>query len=245
MPDRTILIDAMDRLGNAVTDDARWQVAANLFLDVGSDWVTAGTATRAGQAGVAIRSSTPDSLMRDYIAARIHLEDPWMEHCATSTAIESCNLSGILAATKLRSQQARLFMDHGVFCVVLVPCYGGPRPGGLVFYARAKDAAAAMTRPERQADLQLLAALVSAYYRPDDDDSISSERYRLHPLLSPREREVLKWLAQGLQSAAIADRMGIEAVTVAKHMHNARLKLGARTREQALAFAVRDRLIVI
>jgi DNA-binding CsgD family transcriptional regulator len=59
-------------------------------------------------------------------------------------------------------------------------------------------------------------------------------------LLSPREREVLVWLASGLRTAEIAHRMGIETVTVGYHLQRARRKLGARTREQALAIALRD-----
>lgn len=48
------------------------------------------------------------------------------------------------------------------------------------------------------------------------------------------------WLASGLRTAAIADRMGIAPVTVALHLNGARRKLGARTREQALALALRN-----
>jgi DNA-binding CsgD family transcriptional regulator len=58
-------------------------------------------------------------------------------------------------------------------------------------------------------------------------------------LLSPREREVLMWLAAGLRTAEIAHRMRIETVTVGYHLQRARRKLGARTREQALVIAVR------
>jgi DNA-binding CsgD family transcriptional regulator len=63
---------------------------------------------------------------------------------------------------------------------------------------------------------------------------------RFGDLLSPREREVLVWLASGLRTAEIAHRMGIETVTVGYHLQRARRKLGARTREQALVLALRD-----
>lgn len=59
-------------------------------------------------------------------------------------------------------------------------------------------------------------------------------------LLSNRERECLLWLASGLKSGEIADRLGIALVTVDLHFKNARKKLKAATREEALAKAIID-----
>jgi DNA-binding CsgD family transcriptional regulator len=56
--------------------------------------------------------------------------------------------------------------------------------------------------------------------------------------LSPRERECLLWLSQGLRNDRIAERMGISNPTVELHLANARRKLKAATREQALARAI-------
>lgn len=58
------------------------------------------------------------------------------------------------------------------------------------------------------------------------------------PQLSPRERECLAWLAVGMRHDRIAERLGISRPTVELHLANARRKLNARTREQALARAV-------
>lgn len=67
--------------------------------------------------------------------------------------------------------------------------------------------------------------------------------YRINPPLTPRDREALLRLSQGLRTAQIAHRMRIAPVTVDNHLRQAREKLGARTREQTLAFAIRDGLI--
>jgi DNA-binding CsgD family transcriptional regulator len=75
------------------------------------------------------------------------------------------------------------------------------------------------------------------------DATLRQDHPRRGDLLSPREREVLMWLASGLRTAEIAHRMGIETVTVGYHLQRARRKLGARTREQALAIAVKAGLI--
>lgn len=56
--------------------------------------------------------------------------------------------------------------------------------------------------------------------------------------LTSRERECLSWLTAGLRNKEIATRLGIQPVTVELHLTNARRKLGARTREEAVAKAV-------
>ena len=52
-----------------------------------------------------------------------------------------------------------------------------------------------------------------------------SRRARLEPL-SPREKEVLTWIATGRTRAEIAERLGIALPTVDVHLRNARTKLG-------------------
>lgn len=66
---------------------------------------------------------------------------------------------------------------------------------------------------------------------------------RDHPL-TPREREVLWWAAQGKSAMQIGKVLHITKRTVDEHTHNAIRKLGAANRTQAVAIALRERLIV-
>lgn len=61
--------------------------------------------------------------------------------------------------------------------------------------------------------------------------------------LTPSERECLAWLGRGFRNDRIAEQLGIRPVTVEFHLTNARRKLNARTREQALATAVATGLV--
>lgn len=61
--------------------------------------------------------------------------------------------------------------------------------------------------------------------------------------LTPRETECLLRLAQGYRSEAIAYDLGVKRVTVDLHIANAKRKLGALTREHAVALSMHMHLI--
>jgi pimeloyl-ACP methyl ester carboxylesterase/DNA-binding CsgD family transcriptional regulator len=60
-------------------------------------------------------------------------------------------------------------------------------------------------------------------------------------ILTPREREVLVLVAQGLTDAQIAERLVLSAHTVHRHVANARTKLGVPSRAAAAAWALTHR----
>lgn len=61
--------------------------------------------------------------------------------------------------------------------------------------------------------------------------------------LTPREREVINLLAEGLSGREIAERLVIAPSTAAKHIEHVVGKLGVRSRSQAIAKAYRLRMI--
>ena len=61
--------------------------------------------------------------------------------------------------------------------------------------------------------------------------------------LTDREREILDLLAQGLQNADIARQLGLSVHTVRNHVANLSAKLGAHSKLEVLAIAVRDGLV--
>ncbi len=63
--------------------------------------------------------------------------------------------------------------------------------------------------------------------------------------LTPREMDVLKALAEGLESREIAEKMNITVETERTHMVNILHKLGVHSRLHALVFAVRHGIVEI
>jgi DNA-binding NarL/FixJ family response regulator len=80
------------------------------------------------------------------------------------------------------------------------------------------------------------------------DPSLSTELLRRRNLgevgvLTPRERQVLELLAQGKSNREIAAQLFVSVETVRTHVRNAMRKLEADTRTQAVALAIRQRII--
>jgi DNA-binding NarL/FixJ family response regulator len=61
--------------------------------------------------------------------------------------------------------------------------------------------------------------------------------------LTPRQTEILRLVAAGLTSTEIAHRVRLSEVTVKWHVKNAMERLGAASRAEAVAIALRKRLL--
>jgi DNA-binding NarL/FixJ family response regulator len=136
-----------------------------------------------------------------------------------------------------------------------------PELGGCPFVALVSDlplaqealAAGATGALPRSADAARLASALAAaarglvvldsgfaesLLRPPAPDAVE-----LVEPLTPREREVLALLAQGLANKAIAERLGVSDRTAKFHVNAILGKLGARSRTEALVLAARLGLV--
>jgi DNA-binding CsgD family transcriptional regulator len=81
--------------------------------------------------------------------------------------------------------------------------------------------------------------------RDESPGSPASDREAVIERLTPREREVLELVAEGLSNRAIAERLGNSEHTVKFHVSSLLGKLGAVTRAELVAIAIRRGLIMI
>lgn len=63
--------------------------------------------------------------------------------------------------------------------------------------------------------------------------------------LTTRERELLRFLGEGMGNREIAQALGLSDHTVKFHLHSIYAKLGARTRTEAVSVAVRRGLLML
>jgi LuxR family transcriptional regulator, quorum-sensing system regulator BjaR1 len=86
-------------------------------------------------------------------------------------------------------------------------------------------------------------SMVSAFAIARAIDLRDRARKRKHPRLTPREVECLKWAADGKTEWQISAILNVSEHTADKHLANAHRKLGAASRAQAVANAIRWGLI--
>jgi FixJ family two-component response regulator len=115
--------------------------------------------------------------------------------------------------------------------------------GDIPMSVRAMKAGAIefLTKPFREQEMldAVYRGLVCDRERRDAQNGISDLRARFNTL-TPREREVLAWVAPGLMNKQIAARMGIAQITVKLHRMQIRRKLGAKSPADLVRMA--DRL---
>lgn len=92
------------------------------------------------------------------------------------------------------------------------------------------------------------ASIVIELHRDDREEvprSSALDDASLIEHLTPREREVLELIAEGLSNRAIAERLGNSENTVKFHVSSLLGKLGAVTRAELVGIAMRRGLIMI
>jgi DNA-binding NarL/FixJ family response regulator len=170
------------------------------------------------------------------VVAYAHDSEEALEACREHrprVAVLDDTLDGLALCRRLKAEVPR------VACVM----YTGRDEPGLAQRALAAGAKAVVSKTEDAADLVravLLAARGKTYISP----AFAERAYDDEPSeLTPKQAEVLRLLADGLERKEIAERMCIGEETVKSHLAEARRRLGARTSAQAVAIAVANSLL--
>jgi two-component system response regulator NreC len=83
--------------------------------------------------------------------------------------------------------------------------------------------------------------VVEAYLEQKKNKKVKSVR----DVLTPREKEILKLIAEGFKNKDIADHLYISPMTVGKHRSNLMYKLNLRNTASLTAYAIEKRIISI
>jgi LuxR family transcriptional regulator, quorum-sensing system regulator BjaR1 len=128
--------------------------------------------------------------------------------------------------------------DFGFASGLSVPIFGSTGSTGYVSYAIFKGLKLDLPAHKRTFHLMTL-------YAADRICSLRSAGSAHKPIVTNRQREVLTWVAAGKSAWEIGEILNISARTVEEHAQQVLQRLGAVNRTQAVAIAIRDRLIAI
>jgi DNA-binding CsgD family transcriptional regulator len=176
----------------------------------------------------------PSSWVNHYFERSFYDADPVMEHCLKHIVpIEWCNIR-----VEEGSTQELMMNEAGEFGLksgVTMPIHSPHGELGVLSFALDRfEPAAKDTTRYAMPYIQLLASYMhEALRRISGLDSGSKEQ----PPLSAREKECLKWAADGKSAWEIGNILHISERTVNFHLNNIVQKLGVTNRQHAVAKA--------
>lgn len=186
-------------------------------------------------------TSLPQSWQSRYIEQEFYKVDPFFTYCCGTFRPIKTGPAFVDDYTYLTSAERQVILEGGETGFVSgisspVRLLGGSAFGGWNFGTGMPRKEFDTFIAEKFDALRLVGFIVHEHLQrlsPPPPISDGEET-----CLTQRERECLLWLARGLRTAAIADRLGIAAVTVDLHIRSARSRLNAVTREEALVKAL-------
>lgn len=247
---KNYLIDILDLLSEPDIDDSRWHQAVRLAQELGASALNMGAISVNDAVPTWFRSSMRGGFLEDYVAHDFVFSDPFVPHFKFSNKTLEFEAGGVGPGSTLSQgmieHKQRLF-DHSYSRIIGVPQEGSTKGmrRGINFCFDLDSDPTREDLAERMDRLRLLAAVLAAHVGSPASLDLPGVVFPREIVLTEREREVLSYLALGLKNDRIAERTGLAEVTVRKHMTAARKKLGAATREQALAIALKHGLIDI
>lgn len=150
------------------------------------------------------------------------------------------DMSGIEVAKRLRFSKTRVLMLSAYADKRFVREALKAGAAGYVSKGAAGDelanAVRAVARGDSYLSPEVAGPLVRELQEPERGSPPPSS------VLAPREREVLKLIAEGARSADIAARLGITVSTVEAHRRNINRKLGLHTVAELTKYALREGL---
>lgn len=244
-----LTIDIIDRFRGTTNDDELWSLSNQIAQEFGGTALLAGEFKQDDPTPLWIMSTMDENWMTDYMAEGLYQLDPFVNHLNTSFEPILWQTGTRVVGDEGRKEMDAFYDGLGQYYRSTV---GSPFRSGIAGNRKILTFASdrnfkelgldAEENPEGLNQLNVVLSLVATNIGlPIDADS---DIYNPDIIrLSPREIEVLSWLAQGHMNSRIAEKMSIAEITVRKHIRSAREKLGAATREQALSIAIINGLV--
>jgi DNA-binding NarL/FixJ family response regulator len=207
-PTRVLLVDDHAMVRRGLRD----------FLGIFEDIEVVGEAGDGQEALTATAALRPDVVVMDLNLPRLDGVEATRELRATRPDVEVVALTGFV-------EEAR----------VMAAIEAGAA-GFLLKDAEPDDVAAAI-RAARNGEMYLdpaVAGMVARQLRTPGGSATAADE----GVLTPRERDVLALVAQGMPNRAIGDALGITERTARTHVSNILAKLGLTSRTQAALYAV-------
>jgi DNA-binding CsgD family transcriptional regulator len=185
-----------------------------------------------------VTSGYPEPYQAIYRDKGFIFRDPSVAYCQTQTKPLIWG-EGMYSADsyEIMEESAKHGLGHGLS----VPVRDGPHAVSMLSLARDKPFESVA---ERRLVLTAGELWANSVHAASKKLIVPEMERHLQPNLTPREREVLKWIAEGKSNSVIADFLKLSEATIEFHVRNLFAKLDVATRLQAAVVALSMGLIV-
>lgn len=223
------------------TVDELWAVATSYYADQGVDGLLYADVK---PHGTTLLTSLGTDWTDHYTESEYITVDPFFLYCCNSYAAMNIGPDCVPDHNYMSDKEKQFIMDAsdtGMIAGFSSPIRLRTQLGltGWSFLSSHGRRHIDNLRRENENELRLIGALIHQHIAELNTASIGTVE------LTEREIEVLQWTANGLRTAMIAAKMKLRPVTVEFHLRNARDKLNAKTRDQAVALALVRGLIML
>ena len=180
-----------------------------------------------------IVSGYPQAWREHYIANGYQSIDPTVQHCARRlTPLSWADIDATVPVAQQMLQESR---DFGLASGISLPTHGSN--GEFAMFSLASHRPA----PDNTAHIETVMAdayLLTAHFHEAARRILSLVQLPASNALSAREKECLRWSAEGKTSWEISQILGISERTVVFHLQHATEKLAVTNRQHAVARAI-------
>jgi DNA-binding CsgD family transcriptional regulator len=246
------LFEFSQEAGNAANQNEVWECLKTALADYGVQWVNYAYGTHDDL--IVHSNMSPQWLA--YYFEHFLMSDFLIEHC--SLANHTLYLDGSYFRGEVDiDEKNKDMLDNisyqgscgGMSIPLSKPNSNVLGTTGIFFGLGEKDTRDVMIRHGQEITLIMHAAhqFLSSKELQVGNEVFSSSHGKFlkkTDVLTGREKDVLRYLAEGLRPERIAEKMELQVVTIHLHIRKARLRLGAATREQAIVTAINQRQLL-
>ncbi|AKO98280.1 Response regulator [Marinovum algicola DG 898] len=240
-----LVIDTADALARAQDADSHWWATMGIARRLGAEAVNIGGFNTAPRQVNWVRSSKDPLWLEQYSQEGFATVDPLVRGALSRDVPLLVDIAReerrAPASGKLRDWRAAS-LGYGYNFLISYGCYSGEQGAGITLSCR--DDPTSLFGAGTLRAFSAVSAMMANTLIESKDDIHEGWAYGAEcERLSPSERDVLAFIANGLTGHMIADLLNVTEFEIWRRIRNACLKMQAKTVEQALAKAISSGLV--
>lgn len=241
LTNNNFLIDAFTTMQNSQNEEESWTSIHDILSKIGASHLVAAKIAKKDEAILWVRTSMKDSWMKQYLDRQYYTVDRVIKQGVKQSTTINFRCGDMFGPGKQLTdleQEFNLGLQDAGYGEIRAQTFTTDDRETSKISTICFDDHKDVIENLNEVHVGQLQSLMSVFLsKPISSKSPGLVKFG-GQTLSARERDVLAYLSQGMMTAKIAEKLGLAEVTVNKHFNSGKKRLGASTREQALAIAM-------